>query len=246
MASSYGIPYVAYSYTGIEGSIIAAFESLNSSSVAIPSRFIHYVIWGLYFLCTLGIALTVNWDDPHLTLPINQLKNPRSNSPTIIAISNDKRFGGTAWPGFINGRLIMSIVSSGGVSLYLARRTLYGLATSPRGSNKASSLLKGLRSIWVETSVPIKALFGTFTLFFWLPWLSQIPHKRVSVDKVLKTLSLTASASCIIVWAFICLASIRFEKWYAQSTLLERPACESIHVLWLTSPRTGLENAQPH
>ncbi|KAK0707342.1 amino acid permease-domain-containing protein [Lasiosphaeris hirsuta] len=206
----YGIPYVAYSYIGIESSIVAAFEARSATAVALPSRLIHWFIVGFYFLCTLGLALTVPWNDPHLTGSLDKLTQPRSNSATIIAIARDPRLGGGPLAGFVNGCLIMSIVSSAAASLYLASRTLYGLAYTLR---KQTDFAKGLSSIWGERAmVPARALLVTFLAFFWLPWISQIPGNRITVNDVLNVMSLTASASCVITWAFICLAFIRFER----------------------------------
>ncbi|KAK3363172.1 amino acid permease-domain-containing protein [Lasiosphaeria hispida] len=215
-ARSYGIPQVAYSYIGIESAVVAAFESKDAQAVARPSQYVHWFIFVLYFLCTLGIALTVRWDDTHLTLPLAGLSHPKSNSPTIIAIAKDPRLGATPLPGFVNGCLIMSIISSAGASLYLAGRTLFGLAYSVplQGRNLASKAFGGLRGVWEKTGVPAKALLVTMLAFFWLPWLSEAPQgKGVAVEDALKVLGLTASMSCIITWAFLCLAFIRYHIW---------------------------------
>jgi len=214
--SSYGIPYVAYSYIGVESSIVAAFESRDAKAIAVPSRLVHWFIFILYFMCTLGIALTVPWDDANLLAPLKDLSNPKSNSPTIIAIAKDSRLSDTPLPGFVNGCLIMSIVSSAAASLYLAGRTLYGLAYSfpTRESWWLTRTLKGLGSVWKETMVPAKALVITVIAFFWLPWLSQIQGNPIAVDDVIDVLALTASASCIITWAFLCLAFINFDRWW--------------------------------
>ena len=213
--TSYGIPQVAYSYIGIESSAVAAFESRNAQAVTRPSQFVHWFVFVLYFLCSLGIALTVRWDDPHLTLPLTNLSHPKSNSPTIIAIATDSRLGGTPLPDIANGCLIMSTVSAAAASLYLAGRTLYGLAygVSLREGNWISEAFKGLSAVWRRTNVPAKALLVSVLAFCWLPWLSEAPRgKGVAMQDVLEVLGLTASMSCIIVWAFLCLAFIRFQR----------------------------------
>lgn len=212
---SYGIPQVSYSYIGIESSVVAAFETANAQAAARPSQFVHWFIFVLYFLCSLGIALTVRWDDAHLTQPLADLSHPRSNSPTIIAIAKDPRLSDTPIPTIANGCLIMSTVSAAAVSLYLAGRTLYGLAfgVSLRESNWASQAFKGLSAVWRRTGVPAKALLFSMLAFFWLPWLSEAPQgKGVAVQDVLAVLGLTASMSCIITWAFLCLAFMRFQR----------------------------------
>ncbi|KAK0645438.1 amino acid permease-domain-containing protein [Cercophora newfieldiana] len=211
----YGIPQVTYSYIGIESAAIAAFESIDAQAVSIPSQFVHWLILVLYFLCSLGIALTVRWDDVHLTHPLADLPYPRSNSPTIIAIGKDARLGITPLPAFVNGCLIMSTVSAAAASLYLAGRTLYGLAfgVDVQESNWVSRTFKGLSVVWEKTTVPAKALLVTVLAFFWLPWLSEAPQgKGFAARDVQHVLGMTASMSCIITWAFLCLAFIRFQR----------------------------------
>ncbi|KAK3377587.1 amino acid permease-domain-containing protein [Podospora didyma] len=204
----YGMPAVAYSFIGIETAIVAAFESQSSRSMAFPSRFTHWFIYVTYLMCTLGLALTVRWDDEHLQRPLAELHDPRSNSPTIIAIFKDGR---TTLAGFVNGCLIMSVVSAATTSLYVASRTLYGLVYSLSGTNWFSNQLKYIGFIWRTTGVPTRALIITAMLFYWQPWLYQIG--TVTVDDVLSTLSTTASMACVVVWGFLCLAFHRFELW---------------------------------
>ncbi|KAH8890573.1 hypothetical protein GQ53DRAFT_866849, partial [Thozetella sp. PMI_491] len=202
------IPSVAYSYIGIETAVIAAFEAKTSRSMAVPSRISHWYIFLSYFLCTLGIALTVRWDNPHLRRALGDLQEPRSNSAVIIAIFAD---GQASLAGFVNGCLIMSLVSAANTSLYISSRTLYGLVVTLNGSNFVSRWLKGFGLIWRTTGVPTRSLFFTMVAFYWLPWLNQL--QSITVDSVLKTLSLTASMATILVWAGLCLAFHRYELW---------------------------------
>jgi yeast amino acid transporter len=162
--------------------------------MAIPSRLVHWYTFAFYLLCTLGHALTVKWTDMHLTGALDDLVNPKSNSPTIIAIFNSPRLGSTSLPGFVNGCLIMSVVSAAATSLYIASRTLYGLVYSLRGSNWVSSQLKTLGTIWRSTHVPSKALLATVLVFYWLPWLYQIPNNKVTVDDVISLFKLSLSS----------------------------------------------------
>jgi amino acid transporter len=176
--------------------------------MAIPSRIIHFYVFIFYFLCTLGIALAVRWDDAHLFTDLRKLQDPRSNSPVIVAIFKD---GQRTLAGFINGCLIMSNMSAANTSLYISSRTLYGLLYGLHGSNVVSRVLRSLSSVWATTRVPTRALFVTFIIFYALPWINLVDN--VTVDSVLRTLSLTSSASCIVCWASLCFSFHRFEKW---------------------------------
>jgi yeast amino acid transporter len=169
---SYGVPFVAFSFVGIETTVIAAFEARTSRSMALPSRTVHFFIFVFYLLCTLGIALTVPWTDSHLSLtaPVSSLPDPKTNSPVIVAIH--EYYTGSPLSGFFNGCLIMSVLSAANTSLYVASRTLYGMLYDLNGSNFATRRLKAISVIWRSTGVPTRALILTFLFFYWLPWLN--------------------------------------------------------------------------
>src|SRR5438876_484850 len=100
----------------------------------------------MYILCSLGIALTVRWTDPHLPFipggnPIPRgaidgvpprIEGFKSESATVIAIY---RYLDQSLAGFVNGCLIFSIASAANTSLYVASRTLYGLVYGLDDSN---------------------------------------------------------------------------------------------------------------
>jgi yeast amino acid transporter len=233
---SYAVPPVAYAYLGIESTAIAAYEAQKVRSIARPSQTIHWAVVLLYFLCTMGIALTVRWVDDRLPTiwggpPIGTLSpsDPRSTSATVIAIWG--RYVDLA--GVVNGCLIFSILSSANTCLYISSRTMYGLTYHLRGTNPLSRYFKRtIGKVWPSTSVPAMALFFSVLLFYWLPFLLLAPagstidavcigtlqnimlHRLAhTLFQVIEILTLTASISCIITWVLLLIAYIRYERW---------------------------------
>lgn len=180
-----------FGYVGIETVIIAAFEAKTVTDIARPSRIIHWVVFVLYLLCTVGIALTVPWNAPQLPSipggpPSNAMANPtasasipsptaapaapHSDSAVILATYNAGR---TNLAGFINGCLIFSVISAANTALYVASRVLYGMTYKLQGRNFLSRRFKGASKLWDATQVPAMALLLSVVSFYWLPWLNQ-------------------------------------------------------------------------
>ncbi|KAI0009693.1 amino acid permease-domain-containing protein [Xylariaceae sp. FL0662B] len=213
------LPVVAYGYVGIEASIVAAFEARPPNGIGWPSRVIHWFTFVCYFACTLGIALTVNWKEPGLRLPYEGIlpnsttapnldldtDSPVTHSAVIIATRNHGA-------GIINACLIFSVISAGNTALYIASRTLYGLTYRIRGRNILSRQLLKASMLWDFTGVPAMALLWSLIAFYWLPWLSKIENQD-AVSKLNTVISITSSIACLIVWAAVCLAFHRYEKW---------------------------------
>lgn len=179
--SSFAVPPVAYAYLGVESTAIAAYEAKTTRSIARASQSIHWVVVLVYFLCTLGIVLTLDWQDANLPLiwgtddvgNVGNSKptNPESSSATIIAIWNKNR--GLA--DVANACLIFSILSSANTCLYIASRTMYGVTYHLRGTNPFSRYFKRtVGKVWTPTKVPAMALFISALLFYWLPFLTLI------------------------------------------------------------------------
>jgi len=209
-AFCYAFPLAAYGFLGIETTVMAAYEARTAKSIARPSQWVHWVVFVLYFMCTIGLALNVPWDHDHLPSMLARLTKqttpPFSTSATVIAVYSDN-------PGlaaFLNGCLIFSVVSAANTALYVASRTLYGL-TYNLGDGLLARRFKGASTIWDATGVPAAALFLTVLSFYWLPWLMLIGN--FAIDDLIKIVSLSSSVACLIVWAALCLAFHRFEKW---------------------------------
>jgi amino acid transporter len=189
MGKSYSFPFLAYSFMGIEIIAVAAYEARDANHLKWPSRTIPLVIFILYFLCTIGEALTVPWTNNDLPAIYNGINgkstqsptNPHSTSVVIIAVWSSGR---KILAGFINGTLIFSGLSAANTSLYASSRTLFGLTRELRESK--SPLLQRLKGLSkLDYHVPIVAVFVSFLSFLWLPWLQlakQYPVVEVIIE----------------------------------------------------------------
>lgn len=213
---------------------VTAFEARFSWSLKYPSRIIAYAVFALYLLCTIGETLTVGWQDSHLPLIYGGGKSStgatesRPNSTSIIVIA--------AWEanhhtlaGFLNGCLIFSVLSASNTSLYVSSRTLYGLTRDIPETNWFGKKLKKLSLVVRQTGVPAAALLFSAVSFFWLPFLQlkagyaigdvSFTHLALfsawDTDKykLIEIMSISASVSCLVVWAALCIAFIRYERW---------------------------------
>lgn len=170
---------VAFGFLGIETVAVTAFEARTSRSLRLPSQSIAYVTLLLYFLCLLGQCLNVPWTDPHLP-PIyggigdgatdtKDLKNPASGSLTILALwSWDKKH----LAGFLNGAMIFSVLPASNTALYVASRTLYGVARDVSRSNLLGRCINDLSVVVPKTGVLARALIVSAMALIWLPLIS--------------------------------------------------------------------------
>lgn len=113
----------------------------------------------LYLLIGIGEALNVEWTDPHLPRIYGGLdsargpapKYPSSASMVVIATFHAGR---KRLAGFLNACLIFSVLSASNTSLYVASRTLYGLATQIPDTNAVGKRLQWLKIVpfrYIET-----------------------------------------------------------------------------------------------
>jgi amino acid transporter len=173
--ASYVIPLVAFGFTGVESIAVTAFEAKSSKSLRLPSQIMAYVIFFLYFLCTLGEVLNVKWNNDHLPIIYGGIGgsgfvggNLQSTSITIIATWEA---GFYKLAGFLNGALIFSVLSAANTSLYVASRTLYGLTREIPRTSFLGRRLNDLSYVTPKTGVPVVALLISAVSFFWLPFL---------------------------------------------------------------------------
>lgn len=162
---------------------MTGFEAKYTRDLRLPSRHIAWVVCVLYFLCTLGEVLTTRWNDPSLQTVYN---GQRSNSTSTevrfhnnIIINATLNYGGSKIAGFLNACLLFSVVSNANTSLYVASRTLYGLARENRGTNWIGNKLS---DVLVCNGVPMWALLFSALSFFWLPFLQF--NNGIAVDDV--------------------------------------------------------------
>jgi yeast amino acid transporter len=170
---------VAFGFLGIESVAVTAFEARSSRSLRLPSQTMAYVTLGLYFLCLLGQCLNVSWKSDHLPLiyggignsnkDTKDLLHPSSSSLTIIALWD---WGKKPLAGFINGAMIFSVLSASNTSLYVASRTLYGLALGIPQTSIIGKFLRSFSVVVPQTGVPARALIFSALAFIWLPFIN--------------------------------------------------------------------------
>ncbi|KUJ15957.1 uncharacterized protein LY89DRAFT_697946 [Mollisia scopiformis] len=231
-AVCYAIPLVAYSFLGIEIVAVTAFEARYSTSLKWPSRVIAYAVFLLYFLCTIGETLTVQWRDDHLPTIYGGGKNSNGTalsppSSTSLVVNAAWEAGHHALAGFLNGCLIFSALSASNTSLYVSSRTLYGLAREIPDTNWVGKRLNKLSLVVRQTGVPAAALLFSAISFFWLPFLQL--KAGYAIQDLIEIMSVSASVSCLVVWAALCLSFIRYDRWQSicDAGLKAEPQYES-------------------
>ncbi|KAL1979980.1 hypothetical protein VTN96DRAFT_4845 [Rasamsonia emersonii] len=216
-AVCYAIPLVAYSFQGVEIIALTAFEARDAAAIRWPSRWIAYVVVVLYLLCTVGEALNVCWKDTNLpyiysgagnSTTASPPLNPPSNSMVIIAAWKS---GNQNFAGFLNACLIFSALSASNTSLYVGSRTLYGITREMPDTNWFNRRIKRLSLVVKGTGVPAAALLFSAVSFFWLPFLQL--KGGYALEDLIEIMSVSASVACLIVWAALCLAFIRYQRW---------------------------------
>lgn len=226
---------VAFGFLGIENVAVTAFEARSSRSLRFPSQTMAYVTLALYFLCLLGQCLNVSWKSDHLPLiyggigdsvtDTKDLINPRSSSLTVIALWE---WGQKGIAGFLNGAMILSVMSASNTSLYVASRTLYGLALDIPTTSRMGRLLHSFSVVVPQTGVPARALIFSALAFFWLPFVNLKPGYAVQyvrtsfsnhskqtnkLPQLIEIIQISSSVSCLIVWAALSFAYLRYYLW---------------------------------
>lgn len=137
--------------------------------------------------------------------------------------------------GFVNGCLLYSVLSAGNTALYVASRTLYGLASSPRLRARGyfGMLIRSLGTTNPRTGVPVYAVVFSWLILCWVPLLAfhdepwrvldgvsakQSKGKDIKLIllQIKQFLFVTSSMAYVVVWAVLCLAFIRFRNWYVS------------------------------
>jgi amino acid transporter len=187
---------------GIEIVAVTAYETRYRRDLGWPSRNIAYAVTILYILCTIGETLTVKWTDSHLpnilggTGTVAHPDPPTDRPPrsTNLVINAAWYAGYPALAGFLNGCLVFSVLSAANTSLYVASRTLYGLARDVPDTNTIGKLMRKMAKVWLKTAVPAPALAFSAVSFFWLPFLQLSGKKSISdvrISQLYSTATLT-------------------------------------------------------
>lgn len=165
---------------------MTAFEARDGHALRWPARWTAYVAVVVYIMCTLGEVINVKWDDSALpklhdgvsNSTLSATSNPGSSSSMIViaALHTNNR----SMAGFLNGCLLFSVFSAANTSLYVASRTLWGMAKHfPRSSTKELWVKKKLAILSEGTKVPAVSLLVSLLAFCWVPFLQLVDSSAV-------------------------------------------------------------------
>ncbi|RDH15645.1 amino acid transporter [Aspergillus niger ATCC 13496] len=254
-AQCYAIPLTAYAFQGIEVYAMTAYEARDGHALRWPARWTAYAAVVVYIMCTLGEVINVKWNDSALpqlhdgvsNSTLSATSNPGSSSSMIIiaALNANNR----SMAGFLNGCLLFSVFSAANTSLYVASRTLWGMAKHFPASSKGQEVwIKRKLAILSEgTKVPVVSLLVSLLAFCWVPFL-QLAHSS-AVQQVVQVISISSSTAIMIVWAAICLAFLRYYYWFVlkkcepRLRYHDRPQYIRLHEKY--TPRGSLLILQP-
>ncbi|UZJ57615.1 hypothetical protein CBS101457_006935 [Exobasidium rhododendri] len=184
-----------FAYMGSELVGVCAGEASNPRK-SIPSA-IKKTVWRIIFFYIFGvlvIGMLVRADDPRLTSVKGSLKSTAAASPFVLAIESA---GIKALPGIVNGALLVFTISAANSDLYIASRTLYGLAAD----GKAPRIFLRCNRL----GVPYVAL-GVSSLFCALAYLNVSSGGTQTFSYLTSTVTIFGG----LVWFSILLSHIRF------------------------------------
>ncbi|KAJ5633583.1 proline-specific permease [Penicillium herquei] len=192
-------------------------NTIKFSAIYIPVIVtIGYTVCGL--LATLDIPrtqcglITPTWlSNDHLP-NCNSTNSTRSQAPVVIIaeLSNIPHL-----PDIFNFFLVFTCLTAASTNLYIASRSLFGLASRLAGGKSRRRLHLKVFTWFGRTNrnkVPLRALLFSAVAFGWIPFLQLTgdDNSTDSVNQFVEVMSTMASVSTLIVWACECLAFIRF------------------------------------
>lgn len=236
---------------------MAAFEGKpepQKFTLKTASRVTHWIVFALYLLYTIGTILAVRWDfEPPSEIFSSVFgtkfesgsSDLRSDSPVIIAMTLLSGSYSDSLVSFTNFCLIFCSLSAANTSLYIASRTMWGMATDKQDIPWLRPVFKRLAILWESTRVPVfTLLLSTWFILSFFPSTQftsfadevgthqeDISHHGASADRTnmnaceqaVFVLSATASESCIVVWLVICLSFLNFCRWCVIDGFLLSP-----------------------
>ena len=193
---------VAFSYIGVEIVAITASEArYPRDDLPQAARRIFWVTFSLYLAAVFSVSLNVPHTDCNLQSIFGDTRPTTGRlSPFIIAISNA---GIDFLPGFVAACLVFCSWSTTNTQLYVASRTLYGMAarldldTHPYAT---------IFSRTTKNGVPMTAIFASCALtpLAFLQLGGRDPQTLLTIFSQITTVG------CLIVWMCQCIAFIRF------------------------------------
>ena len=175
-----------FAYLGTELVGVTVGEAQNPrKTIPRAIKLTFYRILFFYCLSVLLLGMLVPYNSPELAFA-NKASSSASASPFVVAI---KLSGIAALPGILNGCILLFVFSAANSDLYIASRTLYGLAsegnapaifkrTDRRGVPIFALGLSALFALlaYMNVSDDSKVVFGYFvnltTIFGLLTWIS--------------------------------------------------------------------------
>ena len=230
-----GISLAVFPYIGIESITVTAFEAKSpQKSLRFAAKNLAYFVTVLYIISIVGFTLNVEWFNRSLAQYFNQnlvavdVNEPRSlghtpsnyygldSSPSVrsesLPVIAVQQAGIRFLPGFVTASLVYSALSAANSALYIASRTMYGLAQSldPDSRSSVVRVLSRIGTVTPDTHVPGWALILS-CVFLWLPFIPLgTSYTRGELQQILISIG---STSCVLVWASQCLAFIRYHSW---------------------------------
>ena len=124
------MPIATYAYIGVEIVAVTAVEAKRPKrSLRLPARNIAWITGLFYFACVIVFYFNVSWKDPHLPgYHLRDGKASGSNSSTALVIIAAENAKVKSLPSVLTAFLIMAVLSAANTALYVASRTLWGVA----------------------------------------------------------------------------------------------------------------------
>lgn len=196
-----GMTLAAFSFIGMEIVAVTASEAkYPRDDLPRATKRIFWLTFSLYLAAIFFVSLVVPYTDRGLS----NLFDPRSEtgelSPFVIAIRNA---GIDFLPGFVSAALVFANMSTANTSLFVASRTLYGIAVKLDHHNHP--LLSVFRHT-TKAGVPVAAIFASC---IFAP-LAYLQCGGGNAQELLGVFSQIETLACLIVWLCQCLAFIRF------------------------------------
>ncbi len=155
-----------FAYLGTELVGVTVGEAQNPrKTIPRAIKLTFYRILFFYVLSVLLLGMLVPYDSPELIFA-NKASNSASASPFVVAIQLS---GIKSLPGILNGAILIFVFSAANSDLYIASRTIYGLAVE----GKAPRILARTD----RRGVPIYAL-GLSTAFAFLAFMNVADDSR--------------------------------------------------------------------
>lgn len=171
---------VSWSFGGIESTTMAAYEAKYQKDVSFASTKLHWIVFGIYLIFSLALVLTVPWNYTSTLSIYTRAASKNLCGDTTIAVvialcdqSTKHPKGQPVLAGFVNGCLLYAVLSCANTSLYIASRTLHGLASSKRleGRGPMIKFFRLFGSTYRWTGVPFSAVCASCAVLCWVPML---------------------------------------------------------------------------